>query len=161
MKKVYMLRDFRQLLLWYKRKKKKKSDRIRNRFLAYFRVLNYIFRYSVVEKLEWKSCLGLNEAMLTAVTSGGLWALKGMLAGFISSRMRLVDLKLEVEPDYNSDKLVSNINCIFKIRIAHIILIALLFVVLTGRRYLDGWTRTGGKIHSSYRRLNENSHAGY
>jgi len=117
-------------------------------------------KHLVVEKFEWKSCIGMSNAMYTALCVGSVWAVKGMFTGFLSSRTTIKILSLDVKPDFDNEILVSHINCILKMRIVHIIHTTLFFLLLIVRRYIYGWTTTR-KNKSSYRRLNENRYASY
>lgn len=160
MQKRIPLRDLTSI--WDKHQKNQEDqnkDKAKLWLGDYLRLGNFAIKHLVVEKLDWKSYIGVGDAMITALSTGSLWAVKGMLTGFLSSRARLLELSLIVEPDFNNEKLVSHINCILKMRIVHIILIALFFRVLIVRGYINGWTT--GKTNSSYRRFNENRYASY
>jgi len=147
----YPLRDISAILnyateAWKRRQEKKEepsgSKKGKLSPGAYYSLATFAMKRMVVERLDWKSYIGLNDAMYTALSSGGLWAVKGIFTGLLSSKTRLQDINLQVEPDFNSDKLVSHIYCILKMRIVHIILIAFYFLVLAVRGYINGY-RTG------------------
>ena len=150
LQKRYPLRDFNTIpdyLIgsWKKHqedKKNKEATREKSNpdTSIYYRLVNFGAQYLVIERLDWSSGIGLNNAMYTAIGSGGLWAVKGMLVGFLSSKSRLQDINLQVEPDFNGEKVVSHLNCILKMRIVHIILIAFYFLVLIVRGYFNGFT---------------------
>ncbi len=150
MQKRYPLRDFNTILnyltdAWKKRQESKKNTEITQEKKSldpsiYYRLVNFGAKYLVIERLDWNSGIGLNDAMYTAISSGGLWAIKGMLVGFLSSKSRLQDINLQVEPDFNGEKVVSHLNCILKMRIVHIILITSYFLVLIVRGYFNGFT---------------------
>jgi hypothetical protein len=76
-----------------------------------------------IEKLEWKTVIGLENAMDTAICTGGLWAIKGSFIGLISARSRLEEIKIEVQPDFSEIKLASHLDCIVKMRTVHIMII--------------------------------------
>jgi len=126
---------------------------------AYYSLATFALKRMVVERLDWKSRVGTNDAMYTALSSGGLWTVKGILTGLLSSKTRLQDIDLQVEPDFDNAKLVSHLYCILKMRIVHIIFIAFYFLVLTVRGYINGYR--AGKADPSHRRTYENSHAGH
>ncbi|MBC7076514.1 MAG: DUF2953 domain-containing protein [Syntrophomonadaceae bacterium] len=108
-----------------------------------------VLRYAVIEKLDWKTVVGLNDAMDTAIGAGTLWALKGSLVSLLSSRNRLQDIVIEIEPDFAETKIWSRLDCILKIRIGYIILIKICMFVLKVRRYFDGYT-TGKAVQTSH-----------
>lgn len=150
LQKRYPLRDFNTVLnyltdTWKKRQESKKiketaPEKSSPNTGIYYRLVNFGAQYLVIERLDWSSGIGLNDAMYTAISSGGLWVVKGMLVGFLSSKSRLQDINLQVEPDFNGEKVVSHLYCILKMRIVHIILIAFYFLVLIVRGYFNGFT---------------------
>lgn len=150
LQKRYPLRDFNTILnyltdAWKKRQEDKKNKEATQEksnldTSIYYRLVSFGAKYLVVERLDWSSGIGLNDAMYTAIGSGGLWAIKGMLVGFLSSKSRLQDINLQVEPDFNGEKVVSHLYCILKMRIVHIILITFYFLVLIVRGYFNGFT---------------------
>lgn len=76
-----------------------------------------------VQKLTWKSWVGLDDAMLTAISSGVLWGLKGAVINYLSRASVIRAFKLEVHPDFCAFRCYSQLDCIFKIRLVHYIYI--------------------------------------
>ena len=153
MQKKYLLRDYFNTILNYldyplNKNKKKPKEKAPIPPGSYYRMFNLVTRYLVVEQLDWRSYLGLDDAMYTAIGSGSLWAVKGALIGFLSSKSKLQDVHIQVEPEFNQEKLVSNLYCILKMRIAHIILISVYFLVLIVRGYFNGFAT--GKAEPSH-----------
>jgi len=157
LQKRYPLRDFNTTLnyltdAWNKRQDKKDQEDAQSKgnisTNSYYPLFNFGAQYLVIERLDWSSSIGLNDAMYTAIGSGGLWAVKGTLVGFLSSKSRLQDINLQIEPDFNGEKVVSRLYCILKMRIVHIILITFYFFVLIVRGYFNGFTaRTAEPSH--------------
>lgn len=128
--------------VWEKRQDKNEDpspDEKKKLPSGYYSLILFAAKRIVVEKLDWQSCIGTNDAMYTALGTGGIWAIKGILTGLLSSKTRLQDINLQVEPDFDNARLNSRIYCILKMRIVHIILIALHFVVLIVRGYINGF----------------------
>jgi hypothetical protein len=152
LQKEYLLHDFNTILNYLdnalSKNKKKPEEEAQLPSGSYYRMFNLATRYLVVEQLDWHSYLGLNDAMYTAVGSGSLWALKGMLIGFLSSKSTLQDINIKVEPEFNEEKLVSQLYCILKMRIVHIILILVYFFFLIVRGFFNGFAT--GKAEPSY-----------
>lgn len=96
--------------------------------------------YTVVEKINWQSRVGGRDAMWAALHVGLLWAVKGLVMTFIARNSRLEQVKLAVEPDFQSPELNSQINCILKMRIVHIITIAVYLIVWKVRWWINGFT---------------------
>ncbi len=91
----------------------------------------------VIQELEWKSVLGCGDAMGTALANGSLWGFKGMLIAVVSSKTRVEKLDLMVRPDFTQKCLESQLHCIFKMRIAHIIFVTAYFLGLGLKRQIE------------------------
>lgn len=121
--------------------------------------LKTILKYLVVEKIDWKTNIGLQDAMYTGIGTGNLWAFKGILVSLISINSRLEKLHLEVIPDFNEQIFRSDLSCIISMRIVHIIFIRVYLFFLIVRGYLNGYRP--GKTKPSHRRTYENGYAKY
>lgn len=100
-----------------------------------------VFKWLVIEKIEWKTRAGSKDAMETAIMIGVFWSFKGAVIGAISSRTRLQKLIINIEPDFNKPGINSYLVCILKMRIVHIIIIASFVLVLKVRGYLNGYSK--------------------
>lgn len=116
--------------------------------------------YTTVENIHWTTAVGLQDAMHTGIGTGSIWAIKGIIISFISINSRMERLHLEVDPDYNRQIFSSTLNCIIRIRIVHIIFIAVYLIYLIVRGYINEY-RSGKAARSSHRRTYENSYAEY
>lgn len=114
----------------------------------YYRLFQQGVKHMIIERMSWNTVLGLDDAMQTALGTGSVWALKGSLAAWISSHSRLQDLNLEVKPDFSHITCNTNLSCILKMRIAHIIFIIIQAASLYVRGYIRG--TTAGKSRSSH-----------
>lgn len=86
-------------------------------------LINHFLKQLGVQKLVWRSWIGLDDAMLTAISSGVLWGLKGAVLNHLSRTSVVRAFKLEVHPDFCAFRCHSQLDCIFKIRLAHYIYI--------------------------------------
>lgn len=147
--------------LWPSNKKKKReTGRFKHGPVSeYYRLFLSGMRHLVVQKLNWKTVVGLDDIMYTAVACGGIWALKGSVAGMLGNICQLRQLNLAVEPAYNHYSISSRADCIFKMRIVYIMLIASRILIIILRGYYHGVT--AGKAEPSYRRPDENRHGSY
>jgi len=105
-----------------------------------FHVFKKALGFTVVENLEWRTTVGGRDAMQTALGAGFLWALKAWIVAYISSQAKLEQLHLAVNPDFAKDRFTSKISCILKMRIVHIITIAICILVLKVRWWMNGIT---------------------
>ncbi len=126
------------------------------------KLLKHISHYLILQRLDWKSCCSTGDAMYTGLLTGAIWSIKGIAVGLLNNWIKMKQLNLKVEPDFNfiNPRLKSEITGIFKIRLVHIIAIAYLMLVWIVRGYYNGnsirkWNR------SSYRESYENCHAEY
>jgi hypothetical protein len=117
--------------------------RIRNKLNAYksnATLVRRILNWLVLEKFEWKTRSGREDAMDTALLTGLFWCLKGILVSAISSKIKMEKLILNSEPDFSQPGINSCLVCILKIRIVHIMIIASLIFALKVRGYLHGYS---------------------
>ena len=105
------------------------------------KILRLILGSILVKKLEWNSIIGFENAMYTAIGAGSLWAIKGNLLSFLSSVTHLEACFVHVQPDFSTSTLSSQICCILKLRIVHIILIVVYAFGLNVRGYWRGISR--------------------
>jgi len=105
-----------------------------------FFILKKALAYTIVERIEWQSRVGGQDAMWAALYAGLLWAIKGLSVTFLARNSRLEQVQLAVEPDFLSRELNSKIDCILKMRIVHIITIAVYLIVWKVRWWINGFT---------------------
>jgi len=103
----------------------------------------YIFKkalvYTVIEKMIWQSRVGGGDAMLAALHTGLMWTIKGLTIIFLGNISRLKKVQIAVEPDYLSAEFESQIDCILKMRIVHIIIITFYLIVWKVRWWINGF----------------------
>lgn len=103
----------------------------------------YIFKkallYTVIEKFIWHSRVGGRNAMLAALHTGLMWSIKGLAITCLANISCLKKVQLVVEPDYMSADFNSQIDCILKMRIVHIITIAFYLIVWKVRWWINGF----------------------
>jgi hypothetical protein len=76
-----------------------------------------------VKKVEWHTIVGVGDAAITGIVSGGLWAIKGSLIGFLSHSLKLREMPhLTVTPHFQQAIIQTRITCIFQFRIGNAIL---------------------------------------
>lgn len=126
----------------------------------YKQIAKAVLHFTTVENVYWKTIIGLQDAMQTGIGTGSIWAIKGIIISFISINSKMERLHLKVDPDYNKQIFSSTLNCIIRIRIVHIIFIAVYLIYLIVRGYINEY-RSGKAARSSHRRTYENSYAEY
>lgn len=118
------------------------------------RIKAKLFRYMLIDELVWNTVIGLEDAMYTAISVGGIWACKGSLISWLKNQKRLKNFKINVTPDFSSKILLSELECIIKLRIGHIIYIAILLLGLSLQRLycssklkMAGWLRNNINLY--------------
>lgn len=102
-----------------------------------------------ISELQWHTIIGTGDAMYTGLSIGCIWTLKGTLITLLGRAGQTARIRVEVQPDFEGQHISSELTCIFKLRIAHIILIVIRMTAYKIGRYLDGYTATG-KPRSSH-----------
>lgn len=133
-----------------KGRKRTNSDRhiLKIPFRDYYHLFRILLSHVILEKLDWRTSLGLDDAMNTALACGGIWAFKGNFMGLVSHFSSLEQVELAVEPVYNQTGISSQLDSIFKIRIVYIMLIIIVATFISVRGYING--RAAGKAQPSY-----------
>ena len=93
-----------------------------------------------MQRIEWKTWLGADDAMFTGIGAGLVWALKGFVVSNLTRICKVEAMNIEVNPDFRTTRYSTQLYCIFKIRLVHYIYI--LFWMGSRRKEKD----YGGKI---------------
>ncbi|NLO20829.1 MAG: DUF2953 domain-containing protein [Syntrophomonadaceae bacterium] len=105
----------------------------------FYKYLKYISIY----ELKWYTVIGTGDAMYTALGCGSMWSLKGMLIARITKVGMSQNIAINIQPDFEKQRIYSELNCIFKLRMVHIMLIGFNIIWLKIRRYINGYTAAG------------------
>lgn len=105
-----------------------------------FNIIKKALGYTVIEKISWQGRVGGRNAMWAALNTGMLWTIIGLGVTFLANISCLKKVQLAVEPDYLSAEFNSQIDCILKMRIVHIITIAFYLIVWKVRWWINGFS---------------------
>lgn len=83
---------------------------------------NFYFRTLEVKELRWETRIGSVDAMQTGLLAGGVWSIKGVLIAYISNKMPVREVFLNVVPQFNREGFETSFYCIFQLKIVHIII---------------------------------------
>jgi hypothetical protein len=84
--------------------------------------MNELFLSIQCNKFDCKTVYGSDDAALTSIISGGLWALKSIMVNKLKNRIHLVNKPLiNVTPLFNQQKFELDFTCIFSIRLGNVI----------------------------------------
>lgn len=77
-----------------------------------------------VDKLEWETEIGFEDAAATGIISGLMLITKGSLISFLTDKYRLKTAKINVVPVFNRHYLKTNIHCIIHFKPGYAIIAA-------------------------------------
>lgn len=107
---------------------------------------------------------GTGDAALTAVLHGAVWSILGSMNSILSNTFNVEWKKINTIANFSNKLLKIEFNCIFCIRIANIIYVAITLLIgfLKGRSFLKKTLTGGEKVErTSNSRTNENCHGEY
>ncbi|WP_171046249.1 DUF2953 domain-containing protein [Lentibacillus cibarius] len=86
--------------------------------------------------ISWKTDVGTGKADTTGMVTGGIWGMKGMVIGLLTSKSTLVtEPSIVVTPFFNQRKISSVFDCMITIRVGQAIYAFLKFIrKLPGKR---------------------------
>ncbi|MGE5598451.1 MAG: DUF2953 domain-containing protein [Bacteroidota bacterium] len=92
------------------------------RYLPWLDVAGRLERRGRFTRLRWATSVGLDDAAGTALAAGLLFAAKGSLLSWLNRRYRLPRAaRIDVHPFFAGYRLESALECIFQLRLGHII----------------------------------------
>jgi len=83
--------------------------------------IHYLEKKVIIEKFEWETTVGIDDAAITAVASGALWAIKSNIIAVLLNRYEFKELHINVKPCYDNECIFTTINCIIMFKTGHII----------------------------------------
>ena len=105
----------------------------KRRWLA--RIMRSVFNVKVV---NWRTVVGLEDAMYTALAAGALWSFKGWMLALVSCLTRLHEQRIEVVPSFGGRMVESICHCEVLFRLVHLLVVvpavAILFLQIASPR---------------------------
>ena len=86
-----------------------------------------------IRMIRWRSVVGLDDAMHTALTAGTLWSFKGWILALASCLSRLHRQHIEVIPDFDRRRVETTFHCEISFRLAHLLVIMPVIYILFRR----------------------------
>ncbi|ALX48366.1 DUF2953 domain-containing protein [Lentibacillus amyloliquefaciens] len=107
----------------------KMSENFIQRLKSYHDMTTIILERLRFERFSWVTEVGAGKAPITGVLTGGIWSVKGMITGLLSSKSHF-DHKplLEVIPLFNQKQIDSKVDCMITIRTGQAIYALLKFI---------------------------------
>ena len=108
------------------------SEKAYDIFNKYLDILIAFYKYTKkkikCESFCFRMNYGLGDAALTGISTGMLWGVIYSLLGVLDRYFEFIKMDVNINPDFNDIKLQLEFDCIFKIKIVHIIIV--IFIVL-------------------------------
>ncbi|AOT68125.1 hypothetical protein Gferi_00135 [Geosporobacter ferrireducens] len=101
------------------------QKRFSNFFERYYKVLLYISKKIVLKSFQWKTILGTGDAAITGTIIGVVWAVKGILVSILQNHIRCEDIDILVNPSFQEQRFITNLDSIIHVKTGHIIIAAL------------------------------------
>lgn len=83
-----------------------------------------------VRILNWKTVVGMDDAMNTALAAGALWSFKGWILALVSCLSRLHYHRIEVVPSFGGQRIESSCHCEVLFRLAYLMIIMPMVFIL-------------------------------
>lgn len=138
--------DSAVIALWKQEKKKRENiktygtaGRIGHTLAYAYDFITRLRGHATITQLSWKSQVGHEDAMQTALLTGFLWALKGFLLRIINNIAPFETLQISISPHFNQMVLDTDLHCIIQSRMAHIIIAMLRVNAIRIRWWFKGW----------------------
>lgn len=138
--------------------RKKQNKNIKNKevqikkYLLYYnqykKIISFFLRKGSLKKLYWVTSVGTEDAALTGIYTGILWAIKNSIISIFINKTEVDEIYINVHPDFNNKKFEIIFNCIIKCNLVYIIIVSLYGFSI--KKVVNKHART------SNRRINEN-----
>lgn len=90
--------------------------------IVYRSYMNQMASGITCEAFHWRTTVGSEDAAVTAISAGGLWAIKELVLAAIRRRIPFaVRPIIQVRPVFGVDKFETELECIFRVRLGHVI----------------------------------------
>lgn len=129
--------------------------KVKKIFSLYKNVFKYILSKTRIDSLRCHTEVGLDDAALTAIAAGIIWAIKSNLICIIAKKIVPENIVLDVDTNYSKIIFEIDLHCIIRIRIANIIIAGtkVLYLFCVNAIFKKGGE---GNERTSYSRVNEN-----
>ncbi|RDW16359.1 hypothetical protein CWR48_17090 [Oceanobacillus arenosus] len=84
--------------------------------------IDHILKQVTIHRFYWSTTGGTGDAFLNGIASGAIWALKGMMTGYIAENGNLACRpRIEVLPTFQTAEFMTSIDCIISLRLGQAI----------------------------------------
>jgi len=101
----------------------------------------YIIKRLILKEFNLRISIGTEDSFYTGIITGTLWIIAGAVASYLSNTFKTNKNCINITPNFSEKELVVELYCIFKTKIAHIIVV--------GLKLLMRWLSTKTKLKTS------------
>ncbi|MBD7935556.1 MULTISPECIES: DUF2953 domain-containing protein [Cytobacillus] len=116
----------------------KDMDELLKHVVSFYHIIRHFMSKVIVRQLRWHTVIGVGNAALTGVLTGGFWSVKGSIIGVLSHYMKLKTRPdIAISPQFQFAVAQTSFICMIQFRIGH--------AMLAGFKLIKFWK--GGKAH--------------
>lgn len=98
--------------------------KIKDFYHTYYPPVHYIMEKTICQWFEWNTEVGNHNPAVTGIATGLLWNIESQIIGFLSHTIQFTQEhppRILVTPDFKKPKFYIQLDCIFTIKLGHII----------------------------------------
>lgn len=116
----------------------KNMDELLKHVVSLYHIIRHFMSKIIVKQLRWHTVIGVGNAALTGVLTGGFWSVKGSILGVLSHYMKLKTRPdIAISPQFQFAVAQTSFICMIQFRIGH--------AMLAGFKLIKFWK--GGRAH--------------
>lgn len=96
-------------------------NKYKSLYIRYKTLLTHIRKKLIISNISWSTEFGASDAAETAIIIGVIWTIKSGLISLLCNKYNLLDIFVNVVPNYNIKIFKTSIDCIFSIKLGNII----------------------------------------
>lgn len=93
----------------------------KNFYFKYKTLITHISKRLIISDISWYTELGTNDAAETAIITGFIWSIKSFIIAALAKDYNLINIFINVVPNYNIKIFKTSVDCIFSIKLGNII----------------------------------------
>lgn len=128
----------------------KKFVHLKEKYESYKHTIDRIRKYLKckikLEEFDFFFLLGTGDAYYTAILSGIVWALTGIISSSVFRNQELKKQHVDVKTDFSRKRFNVNLNCIFSIKLVHIIVVGFIILSYYLKRRWFNWQSIRYKV---------------
>lgn len=121
-------------------------DYLKDNATIFKRIGSYLKKKRSKVELEIRILQGTDDAALTGLLCGLLWALAGNILSYLSRYLKIFKEEIVITPSFQESVLEVDINCIFHTKLAHIIVVLIKIYYTRRMIRMEAKKTIGGEV---------------